>query len=333
MGYARKHLISLQDTPYYHVICRCVRRAWLWGKDEFAGRDYSHRKHWVIDRLVQLAEIFSIEICAYAVMSNHYHLVLYVDREKAKRWSCEEVIRRWTQLHRKPHLVQRYHEPEVLAAEREAAQAIIERWRERLFDISWFMRLLNEHLARLANAEDDCTGRFWEGRFKSQALLDEAGLLTAMAYVDLNPIRAGNAKTPEDSQFTSIYQRIQQLKPTQEKSSQQDASTHPFVSLRRFEESGDRKKVGIPYTSTDYLRLVDWTGRCIRAGKRGFIASSEPPILNRLGIDGEAWTEVMSRRGSILGRAMGRLDLLRLHAATLGQEWLRGMRRSHQLFG
>src|SRR3954462_946864 len=211
MGYARKHLISLQDTPYYHVISRCVRRAWLWGQDEYAGRDYSHRKQWVLDRLGQLSEIFAIEICAYAVMSNHYHLVLYVDREKAKRWTSEEVIRRWSRLHRQPPLIARYQEADVLVAERKAAEKIIEQWRERLFNISWFMRLLNEHLARLANAEDDCTGRFWEGRVKSQALLDEAGLLTAMAYVDLNPIRAGIAKTPEESAFTSIYQRIAHL--------------------------------------------------------------------------------------------------------------------------
>jgi hypothetical protein len=95
MGHARKHLISLQDTPYYHVISRCVRHAWLWGQDEFAGRDYSHRKHWVIDRLAQLAEVFAIEICAYAVMSNHYHLVLYVDREKGESKGDRTIFEGW----------------------------------------------------------------------------------------------------------------------------------------------------------------------------------------------------------------------------------------------
>jgi len=60
MGYARKNLICLDDTPYYHVISRCVRRAWLWGFDAYARRDYSHRKHWVLDRLMLLASIFAM---------------------------------------------------------------------------------------------------------------------------------------------------------------------------------------------------------------------------------------------------------------------------------
>ena len=97
MGYARKNLVSLQDTPYYHCIARCVRRAWLWGVDEYAGRDYSHRKQWVIERLAQLANIFSIEICAYAVMSNHYHLVLHVNRAQAAAWSVAELVERGLQ--------------------------------------------------------------------------------------------------------------------------------------------------------------------------------------------------------------------------------------------
>jgi len=210
MGYARKNLISLQDTPYYHCIARCVRRAWLWGHDEYAGRDYSHRKQWVIERLEQLCSIFPIEVCAYAVMSNHYHLVLHVDSARARQWSREEIIERWTVLFRAPNLVKRWQSGEALEAERKMAEAIIDGWRSRLCDISWFMRCLNEHLAHRANIEDRCTGRFWEGRFKSQALLDEAGLLTAMAYVDLNPIRAGIASTPEDSEFTLIYDRIRE---------------------------------------------------------------------------------------------------------------------------
>src|SRR5690606_21023107 len=278
MGYARKNLVSLQDTPYYHCIARCVRRAWLWGVDEYAGKNYSHRKQWVIDRLASLCSIFSIEVCAYAVLSNHYHLVLYVDRERAHRWTKQEVIELWTVLFRAPTLVKRWQSGEALEAERVAAEAIIEGWRARLHDISWFMRCLNEHLARLANREDQCTGRFWEGRFKSQALLDEAGLLTAMAYVDLNPIRAGIAKTPEESEFTSIYDRIKGLRakatPPEE--------PRTVIPLRAFSDEVEKGAPAIPYTLRDYVALVDWSGRLIREDKRGAIDSGLPPILKRL---------------------------------------------------
>lgn len=211
MTYARKTLVSLNDTPYYHVVARCVRRAWLWGFDEYAGRDYSHRKEWVLERLAQLTSIFTIEIPAYAVMSNHYHLVVYVDQTRARELSREQVVERWTQLFRAPPVVERWCNGKATQAERQLAEAIIHKWRKRLCDLSWFMKCLNEHLARRANLEDNCDGRFWQGRFRSQALLDEAGILTAMAYVDLNPVRAGIASTPEDSAFTSIYERIRRL--------------------------------------------------------------------------------------------------------------------------
>jgi REP element-mobilizing transposase RayT len=328
MGYARKNLVSLQDTPYYHCIARCVRRAWLWGIDEYAGKDYSHRKHWVIDRLEQLCSIFAIEVCAYAVMSNHYHLVLYVDRECSRGWTKQEVIDRWTMLFRAPTLLKRWQNGDALEADRVVAEAIIEKWRVRLHDISWFMRCLNEHLARLANQEDQCTGRFWEGRFKSQALLDEAGLLTAMAYVDLNPIRAGIAKTPEASEFTSIYDRIRALS-ADPKRPQEPRSVIP---LRAFTDEAAKSESAIPYTFRDYLALVDWTGRLIRKDKRSAIDATLPPILNRLGIESDSWELLMSRRGTVFGRAMGKLDAMRLHAATLGQSWVRGVRRAERIY-
>jgi hypothetical protein len=192
-------------------------------------------------------------------------------------------------------------------------------------DISWFMRCLNEHLARRANLEDECTGRFWEGRFKSQALLDEAGLLTAMAYVDLNPIRAGIATTPEDSLFTSIYDRIKRI---QDPESQKVAR----IPLRRFVDEEKASESAIPYTLRDYLLLVDWSGRSIRAGKRGFIAADAPPILKRLSIDAEAWEVLMTRRRTLFGRAMGKVDAMRLHAASLGQSWVRGVRNAEKLY-
>ena len=338
MTYARKTLISLQDTPYYHVVARCVRRAWLWGMDEYAGRDYSHRKAWVLERLHLHSQVFAIDICAYAVMSNHYHLVLYVDRARSKAWSLREVVARWTTLYSAPPLVTRWERGEAGQAECEQAEKIIERWRSRLSDISWYMKSLNEHLARRANAEDGCSGRFWEGRFRSQALLDEAGLLTAMTYVDLNPIRAGIAATPEGSEFTSIYQRIQAL--GMEAHGHETAASTARVNgvepevvpqLRSFRTSSHRTQA-LPCVFSEYLDLIDWTGRVVRADKHGFIDDREPPILQRLNIDRAAWERAMQREGNVFGRALGKLNHLKLHAHTLGQSWIRGLRHAERMY-
>ena len=230
MTRARNQLISLDTTPYYHTISRCVRRAFLCGEDTLTGKNYEHRKQWAIDRLRELSGVFAIDICAYAIMSNHYHLVLRINSQKADAWSDAQVIERWGKLFKIPLLVTRYQSGGTTSqAEKSKARAIIKDWQERLSDISWFMRSLNEYLARQANEEDQCTGRFWEGRFKSQALLDEAAVLTCMSYVDLNPVRAGMAETPEESDFTSIQQRIRQIgKPAQGQSTQTNQTNLPL---------------------------------------------------------------------------------------------------------
>jgi hypothetical protein len=107
------------------------------------------------------------------------------------------------------------------------------RWAIKKLTYSFIIKNWNEPIARMANREDHCTGRFWEVRFKSQALLDARALLACMAYVDLNPIRAAMAKTPEQSDFTSIQKRIQ----------------HPGgTSLRPFAEQDED---GIPFNLKD----------------------------------------------------------------------------------
>ncbi|ALM90094.1 MULTISPECIES: transposase [Alteromonas] len=282
----RKSLISLQDTPYYHCVSRCVRRAFLCGEDHYSGKSYEHRRQWVEDRLLTLANAFAINICAYAVMSNHTHVVLHVDRDEALAWSTEEVLSRWHSLHKGTELTRQYKitEQRMLMSEAQI-QAVISTaniYRQRLYDISWFMRLLNEYIARLANKEDDCTGRFWEGRFKSQSLLDEAALAACMAYVDLNPLRVGLAKTPETSDFTSIQKRI-----TAAKKSAQPNFLLPFTN------SVSSTVKGLPFKLKDYLELVDNTGRHIVANKTGSIDHSYSPILVRTGLQHIDWQSMV----------------------------------------
>lgn len=185
MATPRRRQISLIDTPYYHCISRCVRRAFLCGEDKVTSQNYEHRRGWVEDKLLRLSQVFAIDVCTYAVINNHRHIVLFVDEQKEKSWSIDEVLTRWHQLLKGTLLTQQYIRGEALI---EPLQQMVittaEIYRQRLMDISWFMRLLNESIAREANKENNCTDRFWEGRFKLQALLDEAALAACMAYVD-----------------------------------------------------------------------------------------------------------------------------------------------------
>ena len=162
MAIARKQQISLLDTPYYHCVSRCVRRAYLCGEDNVSGKNYEHRRGWVEDKLLSISQVFAIDVCAYAVMSNHSHLVFFIDEQRAKAWSMDEVITRWHQLFKGTFLTQQYCRGEKLIAPlQEMVNATAEVYRERLMNISWFMRILNEDIARKANGEDNCTGRFY----------------------------------------------------------------------------------------------------------------------------------------------------------------------------
>lgn len=327
----RKSLISLQATPYYHVVARCVRRAWLCGVDSYSGKNYSHRKEWVARRLTRLSSVFAINLCAYAVMSNHYHLVIHVDARRATSWTRNQVVSRWTRIFGRPAIVDRWCKQQCSAAENDVVLRLIEQWRQRLYDVSWYMRALNEYLARRANAEDECTGRFWEGRFKSQALLDEAGLLTAMTYVDLNPIRAGTATTPEKSDFTSIQARIAAFRDMS-RGSPATAGAMRSVPLAAFRNECGGAHAAIPFCLRDYLDLVDWSGRAMRSDKRGSIDNRLPPIILRLGIDPKSWLAMAGPEGNHFGRAIGSVQRLREYALALGQSWVAGLKQAMTLY-
>ena len=258
-----------------------------------------------------LAQIFSIDIAAYAVMSNHLHVVLKVDVARAQAWSDMKVIKQWHQIFGGTVLTQRFAKGEDIEPYFKALlDERIAEYRQRLTSISWFMRALNEPIARQANKEDNCTGRFWEGRFKSQALLDDAAVLACMTYVDLNPIRAKLAATPEQSDFTSIQRRINAAKQ-----GRQPKALLPFVGNERSE-----LPKGLVFELQDYLTLVDDTGRILRSDKRGAISGTSAKILERLNIPQENWLKITQEFMALFKGPVGTLSNLKRHCEQRGME-------------
>jgi REP element-mobilizing transposase RayT len=344
MTLPRSQLVPSDADGVYHCVSRCVRRAWLCGTDSYAGRSFEHRRVWVETRLLTLAEVFAVSVWAYAVMSNHVHVVVEVRAEAARGWSDEEIARRWLTLYPPTDL-------DLEAAVRSLAvnDERIAVLRARLASLSWLMKSLNEHLARRANAEDGCTGRFWEGRFRCQALLDEAAVLAAMTYVDLNPIRAGMTDRLEQSHHTSIVRRIAAATgsgprpttgaeprpaPTQTDDDRhrelaavvRDLASSSVPADRLAPIAGLAGRTLSPST-TDYIELVDFTGRHWHAGKPGPISGNAPWLPGAHGRNADGWLDRVRWLGSpgVFTRAMGDLNALADLAMRLGQRWIKGI--------
>jgi REP element-mobilizing transposase RayT len=285
-AYSRAQIVPADEVGVYHCIARCVRRAFLCGVDPLTNHDYDHRKEWIRERLEQLAPVFAIDICGYAVMSNHLHVILRARPDLARDWSDEEVALRWNRLcpPSDPATGEKM-EPSAcdlnMIISDPARLAVI---RQRLSSLSWFMGRLSEPIARRANREDKCKGRFWEGRFKSLALLDEAAILACSIYVDLNPIRAGVATTPEQSKYTSAYDRIRSMvsvnPPATELSQASSVELPPVESIDPI-SSGDPLR---PNSSRCELKLQSQTSlgqassvELSMAESMGGISSCTPP--------------------------------------------------------
>ncbi len=366
MGLPRSHYVQEGQEGVYHCFNRCVRRAFLCGFDALTRRDFSHRKALLVDRLRYLSAIFAIEVCAYAIMENHYHTILRTRPDIVALWSDREVATRWLTLfphHRNLEGIPMPPDEKDISALADRSERIAQ-LRLRLSSLSWFNGRLNEFIARAANKEDQVKGRFWESRFKCQALLDEAAIAACMVYVDLNPIRSGLAGTPEESDFTSIQERIRAWQketmttasvpndPAQDIQSlcidggtQLPENTTEIADLLSPGSSladsfdaaalsgcwlcpiqSDSKRRGIlPMTTAEYIDLVDKSGRMTRSDKRGVVDADLAPILLRIGANPEAWLDTVSRFGSRFRLAAGLLSNLRSFADQLGRRWLKGV--------
>lgn len=311
MTQPRSKLVQTGSAGTFHCVQRCVRRAFLCGIDDYTGQSFEHRKTWVEARIALLASCFAADILAYAVMSNHLHLVVHIDPTQVAAWDDDTIVDRWLKLFPPSN--------DCPNAFEQKRRRILEdlpylsELRRRLGDLSWLMRCLAEPIARRANAEDRCKGRFWEGRYKCQLLCDTRAVLAAMAYVDLNPIRASMAIRLEDCDHTSIQHRIEHARrdPT--------TLTQPLLPA-----SGSLLR-RIPITTGEYMSLVDWTGRQLRQGKRGGIPSGAPHVLQSLDPNSQRWTMRVKAIGSGYWRVVGDAHDLIAIAERLGQRWVKGL--------
>lgn len=403
----RESVFRHDEVGIAHCIQRCVRRAYLAGQDPAAGKSFEHRREWIRRRLELLAAVFGIDVLSYAVMSNHLHAILRVRPDIVKLWSDEEVATRWLRLFPGKRLEDFLGEPtrQQIAKELGDAKRLLE-LRKRLSSISWFMRALSEPIARKANREDHCTGRFWEGRFKAQKIVDEAGLLACSMYVDLNPVRATMAQSPEQSRYTSAFDRIhagkgakriafaleyqpatideeviqQQLQEAlQSKDKKEVARLRKCLADLRLENENTKKgksskssklkpsepkpvdawlaplqlhergpsgpnphhgglrasdKGFLPMALAEYSTLLDWTGREGRHDKRGKIPENLQPILDRIGIEGTMWCDLVWRYSKYFGKsqAVGRPENMKAEASQRDIAWIRGQRSCQACF-
>lgn len=299
-----RHAIVNPNAPgVYHCISRCVRRAFL------CGDGYEHRKRWLERRMDFLVSLMAIELYAYQILSNHLHIVLRIRPDLVKSWTDREVVRRYLRICPCRWKRRKRGIPVNATPTKEEIDEVlripgrVDTLRARLSSISWFMAKLKEPIARKANQEDDCKGRFWEGRFRSFAVLDDEAILAVSTYVDLNSVRAGVAERPEDSTHGSIVERI--------------------AVLRKTPRTTTVKLLPIPgMTDRQYLTHVDAWARTIAPGK-GSTPTKLPPILERLGLNRDSWVGLLKTCWSTLsGTAIGCRDALEAETARRNGSWV-----------
>lgn len=305
MTVARSQLVDVNVTPWYHVISKTVRGAWLLGQGQ------QDRKQWIESRLEELSGIFAIEIAGFAVLDNHMHVLVRLCPEVVATWTAEQVVRRWARVFpprgadRAPLEISQDWLDQKSADAEFVAQA-----RQRLADLGWFMKCLKEPLARLANREDDCRGAFWQGRYKSIAILDDEALLATCAYIDVNPVAAGVAQTPEASFYTSVHSRVEHCREQgrlDDLQAAREGSVAAALAARGLDDDhwlcplGDQRGQGAVRAGVleglslgSYLQLVDWTSRLVREGKAR-IGAQVAAILDRLGTNEEIWQSTLQK--------------------------------------
>ena len=277
--------------------------------------------------MLELCDIFSVDIYAYAVMDNHYHMVLYLDPLAPQNWSKKEVAERWLSAYSEKSVdpkfaKQRELKKQAIMADKEKIQL----YRERLGCLSWFMSRLNEPLAKQSNQEENCTGSFWEGRYSSQALLDEAAVLSCMAYVDLNPVRAKITEKLEESMNTSIKKRLDELKQIEPI----DVQTQLDTAISAISNQVSSKKLSMSLKS--YIELVEWTGKSIVYPNKNTMPANISSCLKQLNLQQNHWLNQLENFEKHYCHVVGPIELIQQKAAQLKKRCMKGMSAARLLY-
>ena len=345
VAFARRKLFQPGRLATYHCWTRCVRRAFLFGKDPVTGQDYSHRRDWVLQRQKQMARLFAIEIEFFAIQINHLHLVLRTRPRIAQRLSRHEVVRRWLTITRLAKcMTDDLPEPDpkrvkALAGDKKK----VEKMRKRLCDISWFMGILSENIARRANKEDNCKGRFFETRFKCRECTDENAVLLCGIYIDMSPSLAGEANSPRTARYPSAYARIEAR--SQRKNARHRADGHLAELTLRPERQDERamayasrtgrraSDLGVLSLSLeDYLQLLEWSARLLKSGERKTMPKDLGAILDHLDVNHQAWLDTLSAYEESFCHVVGPPAAMAAAAERMEVRCLKGATASRRIF-
>ncbi|MFN5908218.1 MAG: transposase [Planctomyces sp.] len=354
---ARVEVFATDEVAIVHVMNRTVRRCFLLGYDPITGRNYDHRKVWIDEQLVDQARHFGIDLLCQAIMSNHVHLVLRSRPDVVQEWSDEEVARRWLMLcperrdeNRRPMEPTEFEINRIVNNKEKLASL-----RSRLSDISWWMRLLCQHIAQRANREDGEVGKFWQARYRAVRLLDEIAILSCAAYVDLNPIRAAMAQSIDASDFTSAQKRLLDLTMATQNLTQPESAavegrpvTTPRTLTKNYRSDGalqssqhlapvelnernglpgpDANRDGVrcsnkgflPMSTTQYLSLLEWTARQRRVAKAGRTPKQIRRLFKLLEISADAWNELVRNFGRLFSLVAGKPAVIDSHRSRAG---------------
>lgn len=293
--HCRSQVFVPDEIAIVHVMNRIARKAFLFGEDSISSKDFSYRKKWIKELVELFAAHFGIDLCHFAILSNHFHFIFRSRPDIVACMSDFEVARRWLNIC--PVKKDKLGVPipptvHQINAETQDPERIAE-LRNRLSDISWWMRLLSQRVASRANREDGQTGRFFQGRFKAVRLESEEAILACSAYVDLNIIRAAMADTLIDSYFSSIQNRIAALLGEEEA----DCSLARFTMEERLSsnpsESPRCSDDGLHCISLeDYIELLEWTVGLLRQKDTIEPNRNYPAVIDRLGLGIQEWCDL-----------------------------------------